>query len=153
MSLKPRETGWLNRIAETWLWLMIQISYHKRHYFLSPTWCSCEQACHSHTSYHRNHAAFNTKFVLSQVQHIAGVSSLFSHTHSFTLGNIRWWFYINDSKTIDKNPVNTVNRLWDGQSRVQILGGARDFSLLNVQIGSRAHTASYSLGTLVLSHE
>jgi len=148
MSSKPRETDWPNRITEAWLWLMIQISYHKPHYFLShplgaavnkhaiPTLPTTETMQHS----------------MSQVKHIAGVSSLFSHTHSFTPGNIRWWFYINDSKRVDKNPLNTVNRLWDGQFRVQILGWARDFSLLNVQIGSRAHTASYSVGTLVLSH-
>jgi hypothetical protein len=37
-----------------------------------------------------------------------------------------------------------------GRSGDRILVGARDFSVLNVQTGSRAHPASYSVGTGVL---
>jgi len=150
ISSQRRETGWLNSIAKAWLWLMIWISYYKPLHFLSHP---LSAAINNHaipTLPTRHHAAYNTKYALSQVQHTAGVSSLFRHMHSITPGNMRWWLYI-DSKRVDKNPVNIVTRLWNGQSRVQILGGARDFSLLNVQTGSRAHTASYSVGTLVLS--
>ena len=48
--------------------------------------------------------------------------------------------------------VGIETRLRAGRSRFQIVVGATDFSLLqNIQTGAGAHTASYSLGTGVLS--
>jgi hypothetical protein len=48
--------------------------------------------------------------------------------------------------------VGIATRLWTGQSRVWILVGARDISLFqNVQTGSGAHPASYSVRTGILS--
>ena len=45
-----------------------------------------------------------------------------------------------------------VTRLWAAQSRVPIFTRAPDLSLLqNVQTGSGAHSASYSMGNGVLS--
>ena len=45
-----------------------------------------------------------------------------------------------------------ANRPWDRQSRLQILAGARNFSVLqNVQTGSGVHPVSYSMGTKALS--
>jgi hypothetical protein len=46
------------------------------------------------------------------------------------------------------NVVGIMSRLRAGRSRVRILVGARDFSLLqNVQTDVRAHPVSYSMGT------
>ena len=142
MNSKPRETGWPNRIAEAWLWLMIQILYYKPHHFLSHP---LGTAVNNHaistlpTTDTTQHTTPNTHWARYSTQLGCPVCSV---TCIVTPGNIRWWFYINNSKRVDKNPVNIVTRLWDGQSRIHILGGARDFSLLNVQTGSRAHTAS-----------
>ena len=47
--------------------LILQASSFSR----SPPWCSCEQPCHPHTSYHRHYIACITKYTLSQVQHTA----------------------------------------------------------------------------------
>jgi len=45
-----------------------------------------------------------------------------------------------------------VKRQWAGLAWVQILAKAREFTLFhNIQKGSGAHPASYSVGTSVLS--
>jgi len=47
----------------------------------------------------------------------------------------------------------TVTRLWTGKSRVQLLAGKRDFTLLqSAQISSAAHPASRAVGTMGSFH-
>ena len=58
----------------------------------------------------------------------------------------------NDLKKRFHSVVDTATTLQAGRSGVRIPVGERDFVLLqNVQTGCGAHTASYSVGTEVLS--
>jgi len=46
--------------------------------------------------------------------------------------------------------VSIMFRLWAGQSRFQVLRGARAFSLIGImQIGLDVHPSSYSVGTRI----
>jgi len=51
-------------------------------------------------------------------------------------------------KIPQNNIASIMSRLWAGQSRFQILRGARDFSLIEImQIGLDVHPSSYYVGT------
>jgi hypothetical protein len=94
---------------------------------------------------------FSVRYDLNLIQAVSGLRNLiFTYTRTY----VKILININIIYNITLLIINTViiTMLRAGGSGVRITLGARNVSLLqNVQAGSGAHPASYSMGTGILS--